>query len=95
MSSDHLKTRLDGDGSCTTSSNSAINKRDKDKTAPLHAIMKCRRTGDEISLRFNVLRTAVDRAQSAASSHGGFTCGRKIARYLILKCEWAPSGMDI
>jgi hypothetical protein len=51
MSSDHLKTRLDGGGSCTTSSNSAINKHDKDKTAPLHAIMECR-TGDEISLRF-------------------------------------------
>ena len=53
MISDYLKARLDGSGSCNNSSNSAINKRDKDKTVPVHAIMVCRGTGDTFSLIFN------------------------------------------
>ena len=50
MSSDYLKARLHGSGSCINSYNSAINKRNKDKNVPVNAIMVYRGTGDSFSL---------------------------------------------
>ena len=52
MSSDYLKARLNGSGSCINSSNSAINILDKDKTVPVNAIMVCTGNGDAFSLNF-------------------------------------------
>lgn len=60
---------MDGSSSCTKSCNSAINKRDKDKTVPVKAIMVWRGTGNAFSLNFK--DGSVEPQPTAASPAGG------------------------